>query len=120
MSSKVQPISGMEDTASVSSTVIPKVSLFAKKTGFVIPKNKLSGSLVPVFRGSKKPGGADVASEESTKQVLRKTKWGPDLTQDAFVRKGRALAYQVLKKFFYNHMFSLKSSFFIHDIWSHS
>lgn len=102
MSSKIQPISGMEDaiqtgasaTASVSSTVGPKVSLFAKKTGFLIPKNKISGSMVPLFRGSKKPGGADVENKENTKQVLRKTKWGPDLTQDAFVRKGRASAYQ--------------------------
>lgn len=105
MSSKVQPVS-MEDnvqaditatvTASVSSPVSPKVSLFAKKSGFVIPKNKLSGSLVPIFRAKKKPGGADVESEESTKQTLRKTKWGPDLTQDSFVKKGRASAYQVL------------------------
>ncbi|XP_076894849.1 uncharacterized protein LOC143547264 [Bidens hawaiensis] len=101
MSSKVQPVS-MEDnnqdaviaTASVSSTVSPKVSLFAKKSGFLIPKNKLSGSLVPVFRGKKTPGGADVDTKESAKQILRKTKWGPDLTQDAFVKKGRASAYQ--------------------------
>lgn len=107
MSSKIQPISGMEDavqtgtsaTASVSSTVGPKVSLFAKKTGFLIPKNKISGSMVPLFRGSKKPGGADVENKENTKQVLRKTKWGPDLTQDAFVRKGRASAYQVVNWF---------------------
>lgn len=100
MSTKVQPISGMEDTiqttltSTASSTVSPKVSLFTKKSGFVIPKNKLSGSLVPIFRGSKKVGGTDVENEESTKPVLRKTKWGPDLTQDAFVRKGRASAYQ--------------------------
>ncbi|KAI3523487.1 hypothetical protein L1887_01656 [Cichorium endivia] len=81
-------------TSSVPSTTSPKVSLFSKKSGFVIPKNKLSGSLVPIFRGSKKAGGADVDNEENTKQVLRKTKWGPDLTQDAFVKKGRASAYQ--------------------------
>lgn len=72
----------------------PKVSKFAAKAGFVIPKNKLSGSLVPVSRGSKKQEGNDVESDESTKQVHRKTKWSPDLTQDASVRKGRALAYQ--------------------------
>ncbi|MFS7916102.1 putative K domain, splicing factor 1, helix-hairpin domain, K domain, type 1 superfamily [Helianthus anomalus] len=101
MSSKVQPVSmedniqaGVTTTASVSSTASPKVSLFAKKSGFVIPKNKLSGSLVPAFRRNKKPGGTDVESEDSTKQILRKTKWGPDLTQDAFVKKGRASAYQ--------------------------
>lgn len=106
MSSKVKPVSGMEDTvqpatttASVSSTVSPKVSLFTKKSGFVIPRNKLSGSLVPIFRGKKKPGGTDVEDKESSKQVLRKTKWGPDLSQDAFVKKGRASAYQVLQDF---------------------
>ncbi|KAK9072559.1 hypothetical protein SSX86_008993 [Deinandra increscens subsp. villosa] len=101
MSSKVQPVS-MEDntqasitpTASVSSTLSPKVSLFAKKSGFVIPKNKLSGSLVPIFRAKKKQDGGHVESEESAKQMPRKTKWGPDLTQDAFVKKGRASAYQ--------------------------
>ncbi|CAK9151517.1 unnamed protein product [Ilex paraguariensis] len=38
--------------------------------------------------------GSEVVNEESAKQVQRKTKWGPDLTQDAAVRKGRALAYQ--------------------------
>ncbi|KAJ0787452.1 hypothetical protein HanOQP8_Chr02g0082621 [Helianthus annuus] len=109
MSSKVQPVSmedniqaGVTTTASVSSTASPKVSLFAKKSGFVIPKNKLSGSLVPAFRRNKKPGGTDVESEDSTKQILRKTKWGPDLTQDAFVKKGRASAYQVLLEFYSN------------------
>ena len=69
--------------------------MFAAKSGFVIPKNKLSGSLVPIYRGGKKPGGSDAVNEEGTTQVQRKTKWGPDLTQDAAVRKGRALAYQV-------------------------
>lgn len=79
---------------STASTSAPKMSMFAKKSGFVIPKNKLSGSLVPVFRGTKK-GDADFMNEEATKQVQRKTKWGPDLTMDTTVRKGRALAYQV-------------------------
>lgn len=67
---------------------------FAVKKGFVIPKNKLSGSLVPTFRGGKKGGASDVVDEESNKPVQRKTKWGPDLTQDVSVRKVRALAYQ--------------------------
>uniref|UniRef100_A0A2P2M8W4 Uncharacterized protein MANES_15G105700 n=3 Tax=Rhizophora mucronata TaxID=61149 RepID=A0A2P2M8W4_RHIMU len=79
--------------SSGASTTAPKVSMFAAKTGFVIPKNKLSGSLVPIFREGKKPEGNGATSEE-TKQVQRKTKWGPDLTQDAAVRKGRALGYQ--------------------------
>ncbi|XP_057508671.1 LOW QUALITY PROTEIN: uncharacterized protein LOC130791522 [Actinidia eriantha] len=80
--------------ASAASTNSPKISMFAAKSGFVIPKNKLSGSLVPIYRGGKKPGGSDAVNEESTTQVQRKTKWGTDLTQDAAVRKGRALAYQ--------------------------
>ncbi|KAF5193221.1 Splicing factor-like protein [Thalictrum thalictroides] len=74
-------------------TSSPKVSKFGLKSGFVIPKNKLSGSLVPVFRGSGKVEN-DAVKEESNKQMQRKTKWGTDLTQDATVRRGRALAYQ--------------------------
>eukprot|EP00258_Populus_trichocarpa_P036268 XP_024452287.1 splicing factor 1 [Populus trichocarpa] len=81
-------------SSSASTTSGPKVSLFAAKSGFVIPKNKLSGSLVPIFKGGKKPGSNDAVNGESTNQVQRKTKWGPDLTQDADVRRGRALAYQ--------------------------
>nr|CCH50956.1 T1.4 [Malus x robusta] len=77
-----------------SSAGTQKVSMFAAKAGFVIPKNKLSGSLVPVFRGSKNLGAVDAVSGESKKRIQRKTKWGPDLTQDASVKKGRALAYQ--------------------------
>lgn len=82
---------------SVSSTVSassPKVSKFGAKAGFVIPKNKLSGSLVPIFRGGSKGDSGSMGKEESTKQFQRKTKWGADLTQDAAVRKGKLLAYQ--------------------------
>ncbi|XP_022943634.1 splicing factor 1-like isoform X1 [Cucurbita moschata] len=71
-----------------------KVSMFAAKTGFVIPKNKLSGSLVPIFRVNKKLGGNESANGENVKQTQRNTKWGPDLTQDTAVRKGRLIAYQ--------------------------
>ena len=83
---------------SSTSTNSPKISMLKAKIGFIIPKNKISGSLVPAYKGVKKPKpeGGDVANEETTKQTQRKTKWGPDLTQDATVRKGRALAYQVL------------------------
>ncbi|KAG5517708.1 hypothetical protein RHGRI_038179 [Rhododendron griersonianum] len=81
-------------TASSAASSSSKISMFTAKSGFVIPKNKLSGSLVPIFRGSKKTGGSDVVNEESTKEVQRKTKWGTDLTQDPAVRKGIALAYQ--------------------------
>lgn len=94
MSTKVEQASSVTATSSTASTSTPKISMFAAKSGFVIPKNKLSGSLVPIFRGGKKLGGSDPASEESVKEVLRKTKWAPDLTQDPAVRKGRALAYQ--------------------------
>ncbi|GMP91990.1 hypothetical protein CsSME_00042418 [Camellia sinensis var. sinensis] len=109
MSTKVEPASTVEQhrvqtiitaNTSAASASSPKISMFAAKSGFVIPKNKLSGSLVPIFRGGKKPGGSDAVNEESTKQVQRKTKWGPDLTQDAAVRKGRAVAYQVCWGFF--------------------
>lgn len=82
----------ISSTASGSSQKVP---MFAAKAGFVIPKNKLSGSLVPIYRGDKNPRGSDTFNGESNKQAPRKTKWGPDLTQDAAVRRGRALAYQV-------------------------
>ncbi|XP_052186142.1 uncharacterized protein LOC127797339 isoform X2 [Diospyros lotus] len=81
--------------ASATPTSSPKISMFAAKSGFVIPKNKLSGSLIPIYRGGKKPGGSDEVNDESIKQGQRKTKWGPDLTQDTAVRKGRAVAYQI-------------------------
>lgn len=105
MSTEVEQASRVEhgvqtnvtSTSSAAPTSSPKISKFAAKSGFVIPKNKLSGSLVPAFRGSKKPGGSDPISEESSKQTQRKTKWGPDMTQDAAVRKGLAAAYQVYK-----------------------
>lgn len=79
-------------TSSATGTTGPKVSMFAKKVGFVIPKNKLSGSLVPISRGGKKERGT--ANEVTINQAQRKTKWGVDMAQDAAVRKGRALAYQ--------------------------
>ncbi|XP_042514943.1 extensin isoform X2 [Macadamia integrifolia] len=81
-------------TTSAAITSSSKVSMFSAKSGFVIPKNKLSGSLVPVFRCSGKSEASDATKEESSKQIQRKTKWGTDLTQDAAVRRGRALAYQ--------------------------
>ncbi|XP_060196749.1 uncharacterized protein LOC132626045 [Lycium barbarum] len=90
MSTKIEQASSRASSATPLSG--PKISMFANKTGFVIPKNKLAGSLVPVFRVGKK--GSDSVNEDSTKQVQRKTKWGPDLTQDTTVRKARALAYQ--------------------------
>lgn len=85
----------MNTSSSSAAGSRPKMSMFGAKSGFVIPKNKLLGSLVPTIRGGKKQASSDAANEETTSQVQRKTKWGPDLTQDASVRKGRALAYQV-------------------------
>lgn len=84
-------------SSGASTTSSPKVSLFAAKSGYVIPKNKLLGSLVSIVKGGKKPGSKDAVNGQSTnqEQVQRKTKWGPDLAQDASVKRGRALAYQV-------------------------
>lgn len=91
-------------SAEIDSTCAPephkmsgqKLSIFSAKSGFVIPKNKLSGSLVPIFRGAKKHGvTVGATNEESSKQIERRSKWGPDLTQDAAVRRGKVLALQV-------------------------
>ncbi|KAJ6427975.1 hypothetical protein OIU84_023393 [Salix udensis] len=84
-------------SSGASTTSSPKVSLFAAKSGYVIPKNKLLGSLVSIVKGGKKPGSKDAVNGQSTnqEQVQRKTKWGPDLAQDASVKRGRALAYQI-------------------------
>lgn len=73
-----------------------KISMFGTKSGFVIPKNKLSGSLIPIFqRGNKTLGGTDTVNGLASKLGKRKTKWGPDLSQDIGVKKARVLAYQV-------------------------
>lgn len=95
-SSPVEPGIAQSPISAPASSISPKVSMFgAKKSGFVIPKNKLSGRLVPMFRGGGKVDAGDAAAkEDSSKQVQRKTKWGVDLNQDASVRRGRALAYQ--------------------------
>lgn len=86
----------MSRASSAALTSGQKPSKFAAKSGFVIPKNKLSGSLVPVFRGAKKHGVTGGAvNEESSKQIERVTKWGPDLTQDASVKRAKAMALQV-------------------------
>lgn len=104
MSTRVDQTSAVESrraqltgasTSPAATTSGSRISMFGAKSGFVIPKNKLSGSMVPVIRGGKKLGSNDGVNEESSKMVQRKTKWGPDLTQDAAVRRGLALAYQV-------------------------
>ncbi|CAN6233302.1 unnamed protein product [Urochloa humidicola] len=72
----------------------PKISIFGTKAGFVIPKNKLAGSLVT--RGAATKNETPTASkEDNSRHAQRKTKWGPDLATDPAVRKGRALAYQI-------------------------
>ncbi|RDX64101.1 Splicing factor-like protein 1, partial [Mucuna pruriens] len=85
----------MSGASSAATTSGQKLSMFAAKSGFVIPKNKLSGSLVPIFRGAKKHGVTGAINEESSKQTERRSKWGPDRTQDATVRRGKALALQI-------------------------
>jgi len=81
MSAKVDTTSAVEphstkmsgsSTSSAPTTSSQKVSMFAVKSGFVIPKNKLSGSLIPIIRGGKKLGSGDAADEESTKLLLSK------------------------------------------------
>ncbi|XP_074279485.1 uncharacterized protein LOC141604842 [Silene latifolia] len=68
------------------------MSVLKGKVGFVIPKNKFSGSLVPIF---KKSDNNDAATQQTNKdRHQRKTRWGADLTQDTTVKRGRALAYQ--------------------------
>ncbi|KAK9122641.1 hypothetical protein Sjap_012243 [Stephania japonica] len=93
-SPSVEPRAQTTISSSSPASSSPRVSMFGAKSGFVIPKNKLSGSLVPVFRRGGKTQKPDATDEVSNKQVQRKTKWGADLTQDASVRRGRALAYQ--------------------------
>ncbi|MCO5556337.1 hypothetical protein L7F22_009885 [Adiantum nelumboides] len=72
----------------------PRVSKMVKSgLNFVIPKNKLLGAMVPVNKSATKWEPLDPKNEE-LKPPARKTKWGADLTQDAVVKKGRALALQ--------------------------
>ncbi|KAL2332591.1 hypothetical protein Fmac_013804 [Flemingia macrophylla] len=85
----------MSGPSSAATTSGQKLSIFAAKSGFVIPKNKLSGSLVPIFRGAKKHGLTGAINEETSKQIERRSKWRPDLTQDATVRRGKVLALQI-------------------------
>ncbi|KAK7317160.1 hypothetical protein RJT34_01151 [Clitoria ternatea] len=91
--SEPHKMSGPSSAATTTSG--QKLSIFAAKSGFVIPKNKLSGSLVPIFRGAAKNGIPGAIKEDSSKQNERRTKWGPDMTQDATVRRGKALALQI-------------------------
>lgn len=55
--------------------------------------DKLSRSLIPIFQCG--GGGHGKDNGTLTKLGKRNTKWGPDLTQDAAVKKSRVLAYQV-------------------------
>lgn len=101
-------------TSTTPSSGGQKLSMFAAKSGFVIPKNKLLGSLVPIFRGAKKDGVTGVINEESSKQIERKSRWGPDPTQDASVRRAKVLALQVIPATLYNN--SLLSFLFSYSI----
>ncbi|KAJ4785212.1 Branchpoint-bridging protein [Rhynchospora pubera] len=76
-----------------SSATSSKVSMLRPKFGFVIPKNKLSGSLIRTSKGSTK-NGSNSAIEDSTKQSQRKTKFSSYFIPDTSVRKRKALVYQ--------------------------
>lgn len=80
--------------STAASPLAPKISIFGAKAGFVIPKNKLAGSIVIRSTSAKNETPA-ASSEDSSRHVHRKTKWAPDLALDPVVCKGRALAYQV-------------------------
>jgi len=73
----------------MSASLPPKLSMFGAKAGFVIPKNKIPGSMVV-----RKVEAPATPKEENTKPLQRKTKWGPDLASDPAVRKAKASAYQ--------------------------
>ncbi|KAH7315673.1 hypothetical protein KP509_21G060800 [Ceratopteris richardii] len=73
----------------------PRVSKMVKSgLNFVIPKNKVLGNMVPFNKSGTKWEALDAKKEEPKPPPARKTKWGPDTTQDAVVKKGRALALQ--------------------------
>ena len=68
------------------------------RSTFVIPKNKLLGSLIPINHNC--PTKVDLINkdEDSEKKPKRKTKWGPDPRDDPIVKRGLALALQVSDK----------------------
>jgi len=87
------PIEHRQPKSAVPQSLTPKISIFGTKAGFVIPKNKLAGSIVT--RGAtSKNDTATASKEDNSRHAQRKTKWGPDLAADPAVCKGRALAYQ--------------------------
>ncbi|KAL5221685.1 hypothetical protein ABZP36_026398 [Zizania latifolia] len=92
MATKLDQSPQAKPTASPSLT--PKISIFGAKAGFLIPKNKLPGSLVARSNAKNEAPAAAASKEDNAKHVQRITKWGPDLTLDPSVRKSRALAYQ--------------------------
>lgn len=69
---------------------------------FVIPKNKLSGALVPIAGQGVKWQSVDPKADEPPRPP-RKTKWGPDPLQDEAVKKSRALALQVWSAAVFRH-----------------
>ncbi|GAQ92263.1 hypothetical protein KFL_009600040 [Klebsormidium nitens] len=77
-----------QDTAAAASQVPGKSTI-----SFVIPKNKLSGALVPIAGQGVKWQSVDPKSDEPPRPP-RNTKWGPDPLQDEAVKKSRALALQ--------------------------
>ena len=82
-------------------TVAKKLAELTRKgmTRIIGGGDSIAAVTVPLFRVGKKLRDADVENKKNTKQVLKKKEWVPDFTKDAFVRKGRASAYQVVNKF---------------------
>ncbi|KAM0887248.1 hypothetical protein ACQ4PT_029192 [Festuca glaucescens] len=90
MAAKLEQSSPARQTKpAMSPSLPPKLSMFGAKAGFVIPKNKIPGSMA-----TRKVETPAAPKEEDTKPLQRKTKWGPDLASDPAVRKAKALAYQ--------------------------
>ncbi|KAF0899540.1 hypothetical protein E2562_020747 [Oryza meyeriana var. granulata] len=79
-----------------ASPSLPKISIFGAKPGFLIPKNKLPGSLVARSNAKNESPSASSSSKEDSNatHVHRNTKWGPDISLDPAVRKSTASAYQ--------------------------
>jgi hypothetical protein len=80
------------------SSVKPGAATMKGGVSFVIPKNKLSGALIPVTRNvvSKwEPTPELPSANDQGKKSSRKTKWALDLSEDPIVKRGRALALQV-------------------------
>jgi hypothetical protein len=66
---------------------------------FVIPKNKLFGALIPINHNCPTKINSNLLNKEEDmeKKPKKKSKWGPNPRDDPIVRRGLALALQVIK-----------------------